>query len=144
MKTALVVTTISAPNRVHGACCDGNPDLDAVFRPTRPLQADFRKENGWDILVHSATVLPERNPHDLRSDFKDEISGYLNNNVICDGLARLRIEPGIDNLSLKMLRACRLPQDLGLVHESELQLRSAWLKDSDPLHCTRQVDGQHA
>src|SRR5205807_7157091 len=41
---------------------------------------------GWSILFHQSTVRQDRNDHNLMTDFKDEISGYSNNALICKSL----------------------------------------------------------
>ncbi|MET0179179.1 MAG: STELLO glycosyltransferase family protein [Novosphingobium sp.] len=84
---------------------------------------------GWSILFREATVVQDRNDHDLMRDFADEISGYLGNRGIGEALSGLALAPGAANIPDNM-RACyaRLVAD-GHVGEGELALLDAWLED---------------
>ncbi len=61
--------------------------------------------NDWTILFREATVVQDRNDHNLMRDFEDEVSGYLGNRRISQILADLPIKGGINNLPADM-RAC--------------------------------------
>jgi hypothetical protein len=85
--------------------------------------------NGWSILFREATVVQDRNDHDLMRDFADEISGYLGNRKIQQRLDSLQIEPGAAAIP-DALRSCyvALVED-GHVGAGELPLLDAWLAD---------------
>jgi len=87
--------------------------------------------NGWSILFREATVVQDRNDHNLMRDFEDEISGYLGNRRIAEQLDGLDIEPGADLLTMgENLRRCyRALVEGGHVGEAELPLLDAWLTD---------------
>ena len=58
-------------------------------------------ECDWPILFHSSNVRQERNEHNLMSDFRDEVSGYLNNLNIMDSLMNLNLKKGIKNINFE-------------------------------------------
>lgn len=91
--------------------------------------------NGWSILFREATVVQDRNDHNLMRDFEDEISGYLGNRRIAEALDALEIVPGADLATMgENLRRCyrALVRD-GHVGEAELPLLDAWLDDLVPI-----------
>ena len=57
-------------------------------------------ENGWSVLFHEATLLQQRNQHNLMTDFEEEISGYRHNRRIGSALAALRLKKGIAHLAI--------------------------------------------
>ncbi len=86
-------------------------------------------ENNWDILFYSPTVWQERNEHNLLKDFADEVSGYLNNDIIAQELSKLHLEPGTDKLGDNLLKCYQRMVELNLIGKEELPLVHAWLKD---------------
>lgn len=84
---------------------------------------------GWPILFHYSTVWQERNDHNLMIDFRDEISGYSNNTLICNQLKELHLKEGVENISENMILCYKKLIELGLVDQQELFLLNAWLKD---------------
>lgn len=85
--------------------------------------------NEWSILFHEATVAQDRNAHDLRKDFADEVPGYLHNRAMCAALEALELAPGAENVSANMRRAYELLVEMGWLDELELTLLDAWLVD---------------
>ena len=86
-------------------------------------------ENDMDILFHNATVWQERNEHNLLSDFKDELSGYNNNDEIIKRLTGLKLKRGTEFIP-DNLRACyKVFIDMNLMDKRELDLINAWIKD---------------
>lgn len=87
--------------------------------------------NGWSILFREATVVQDRNDHNLMRDFEDEISGYLGNRHIAEQLDALDIVPGTDLFTMgENLRRCyRTLVEGGHVGALELPLLDAWLAD---------------
>lgn len=176
---ATEATASHAP--IQQGLTDGNPDVDAIYRLTRPLPITFRKElplalsagakapfnsqnttwfkeafpllylpstcsfrmtdiwrsfvaakicaaNGWDILFHSATAFQERNPHDLMTDFRDEISGYLGNADICRKLDELEIKPGVEQIPAGLLNCYEVFINSDLMKTTEMELLKGWLR----------------
>lgn len=84
---------------------------------------------GWGIAFREATVVQDRNDHDLMRDFEDEISGYLGNRKIAAALEELPLRQGREHIG-DNLRACyaRLIAD-GHVGAEEEALVDAWLTD---------------
>ncbi|MCO5248111.1 MAG: STELLO glycosyltransferase family protein [Chitinophagales bacterium] len=86
-------------------------------------------ENGWSILFHDATVWQERNDHDLMKDFEDEIPGYLNNTKICQGLAKLDLKGGRENILDDLVTCYEFLTESGFVGKEEMPLVKAWVND---------------
>lgn len=86
-------------------------------------------ENGWHVLFHEATVLQERNEHDLMKDFVDEIPGYIHNDRIVRALNSLLLKGGIIHILNNMRKCYETLVDLGVVDYKELRLLAAWLSD---------------
>ena len=86
-------------------------------------------ENGWSILFREATVVQDRNDHNLMKDFADEVVGYEGNRAIGERLEALELQPGIAAIGQNM-RLCyaALIED-GHVGEAERPLLDAWLAD---------------
>ena len=80
-------------------------------------------------MFHAPEVRQDRNPHDYRRDFADEVPGYLQNARIAEILAGLALAPGEAAVG-DNLRACYT----ALVAErifppEELALVAAWQAD---------------
>jgi hypothetical protein len=89
--------------------------------------------NGWGILFHEPTVRQERNQHNLLKDFRDEISGYLNNYEICSEFERLDLIPGADKIGDNLQLCYQKLIDKDLVHVKEMKLLDAWISDINNL-----------
>jgi hypothetical protein len=83
----------------------------------------------WPILFHSATVVQERNEHNILSDFNDEIPGYLNNSKIVNALNVLDLKTGIEKIPENMIRCYEKLIEMTLVGEDEIDLLRMWLAD---------------
>jgi hypothetical protein len=81
----------------------------------------------WNILFHNSTVYQERNDHNLMLDFKDEISGYLNNYQICSELKKLKLKQGEDNIFVNLVTCYQLLHEMNLVDKKELSLVRLWI-----------------
>ena len=84
---------------------------------------------GAELVFHAPEVVQDRNPHDYRRDFEDEVPGYLRNSRIAEILASQSLAPGTAAVAVN-LRACYA----ALVAErifpaDELALVAAWLDD---------------
>lgn len=85
--------------------------------------------NGWAILFREATVVQDRNDHNLMRDFEDEISGYLGNDAIAALLAAIPVEAGVERIPDAMRACYRALVEKGFVGEPELALLDHWLAD---------------
>lgn len=86
-------------------------------------------EQDWSVLFHKATMLQERNEHDLMHDFSDEISGYLNNDNIAKNLDELKFTKR-PLLIEESLRACyEVLIKMDLIEDREIALLNAWIDD---------------
>ena len=86
-------------------------------------------EMDWQVVVHEATMWQERNEHNLMKDFKDEISGYLNNQSIADALEGLVLNPGHDAIQQNTLCCYQRLVDMDVVGGGEVELLDAWFTD---------------
>ena len=86
-------------------------------------------ENGWSVLFHDATVLQQRNDHDLMRDFADEVPGYLNNRRIAETLGSLTLRPGRLGIPENLLRCYEAMVRMDLVGKREIALVEAWNQD---------------
>lgn len=84
---------------------------------------------GWPILFHKSTVWQERNNHDLMHDFKDEISGYINNLKIMETFKYLDLKKGTENIASNMKICYDSLIEMGLVDSKEKELLDSWLND---------------
>jgi hypothetical protein len=86
-------------------------------------------ENGWSILFHEATVWQERNQHDLMTDFRGEIPGYLHNAAIAEVLERVPVRPGPGQLGESLLACYEALVSASILEAREIPLVEAWLED---------------
>ncbi len=86
-------------------------------------------ECGWSVLYHSPTVIQERNEHNLMGDFKDEISGYMNNLNICKELESLNLKGGVEYIFDNMVTCYEKLIDMRVVGSGEMILLNAWIND---------------
>ena len=81
------------------------------------------------ILFHQATVWQERNEHNLLTDFKEELSGYHNNQEIIKRLSNLKLQKGLTYIPDNLTACYKVFIDMNLMDEKELALINAWIKD---------------
>lgn len=86
-------------------------------------------ENNWAILFHKPTVYQQRNDHNLIRDLKDEVPGYLNNNIIIEALKKLQLKQGQENLGYNLFKCYEAFIGLNLINEKELNLLESWIAD---------------
>ncbi len=86
-------------------------------------------ECDWNILFHHSTVWQERNEHNLLQDFKDEVPGYLHNDMIFKELGKLKLERARGHLVDNMLACYQKLIDLELIGSQEMPLLKAWFDD---------------
>lgn len=109
-----------------------------------PVYASFRMSDIWRSFVaqrclwelglgvtfHSPSeVYQDRNPHDLMEDFRDEVSGYLNNDRIVEILSELELKEGEDNVCYNMIQCYSAICEEGILHTEELSAVKAWVTD---------------
>ena len=94
-------------------------------------------QNGWSILFREATVVQDRNDHDLMHDFSDEVSGYNGNRAICARLAALELASGEDAIPDNMRMCYSALVEDGHVGAAELPLLDAWLMDLSSIAINR-------
>lgn len=131
-----------------GAWCPFNSQNTVFFREAFPLlylpaHCSFRMTdiwrsfvaqriawaNGWSILFREATVVQDRNEHDLMRDFSDEISGYEGNRDIAERLDALALGGTTASMG-DDLRACYDTLiAAGHVGKKEAALLEDWLAD---------------
>jgi hypothetical protein len=143
---------VQGPVALRGGWCPFNSQNTTIFAPAFPLlylpyDCSFRMTdiwrsfvaqriaylNGWSILFHQATVVQDRNEHDLMKDFEDETPGYLNNQKIREALDATDCAPGVDAIPDAMRACYRKLQDIGVVGGREPPLLDAWLEDLQAL-----------
>ncbi|QEF99483.1 hypothetical protein Mal15_35480 [Stieleria maiorica] len=86
-------------------------------------------ELGTGVVFHPSEVVQERNPHNLMSDFKDEVPGYQQNHQIAEALARIELDPGVESVGGNLRRCYATLVDEQIFPENEMQLVDAWLAD---------------
>jgi len=83
---------------------------------------------GWNVVFHNSTVLQERNDHNLMIDFKDEVSGYINNYQICSELMKLKLKQGEENIYDNLIACYQLLSEMNLVDQNEVPLVKLWIE----------------
>ncbi len=83
----------------------------------------------WNLAFHYATVYQERNEHNLMKDFEDEISGYINNEQLMNELIALDLKQGSEFICENLLTCYKKIVEKGYIHEKELVILDAWIKD---------------
>lgn len=125
-----------------GSWCSFNSQNTLFFREAFPLlylpcHVSFRMTDIWRSFVaqaglwsnnqrlafRSATVVQERNEHNLMRDFRDEVDGYLMNARIAEILAVVRAE----SLPRFVCAAWKALHDAGIVKAEELEIVDAWM-----------------
>ena len=86
-------------------------------------------ENGWGILFHEPTVWQERNEHNLLTDFKDEVPGYLGNHRIAELLDALPLKSGTAHIADNLLVCYEKLIAEKFFDPAELKLVEAWIED---------------
>jgi hypothetical protein len=135
-----------------GAWCPFNSQNTTWFRDAFPLMylpayCSFRMtdiwrslvaqriawEHGWSVLFHDATMIQERNEHDLMKDFADEIPGYLLNRKIGRCLESLSLSSSRADIGDNLRLCYRALVGADVMNRSELPLLDAWLNDLEEI-----------
>lgn len=85
--------------------------------------------NGWTVLFREATVVQDRNDHNLMRDFEDEISGYTGNRKIAELLQGIELEGSPASIAADMRKCYAVLVGEGFIGAEELPLLDAWLGD---------------
>ena len=126
----------------RGAWCSFNSQNTLFFREAfpalyLPCHVSFRMTDIWRSFVaqaalwtqdkriafRSATVVQERNEHNLMKDFRDEVDGYLRNDEIATTLQQIGAAP----LDEFVLTAWEQLHRLGVATREEVRLAGAWM-----------------
>jgi STELLO glycosyltransferases len=90
-------------------------------------------ELGTGVVFHSSEVEQGRNLHDLMTDFRDEVPGYLRNEELVRILELIRLEPGLGAVGANMLRCYEELQGTDFFAGDEIPLVKAWLGDVEEI-----------
>lgn len=126
--------------------CSFNSQNTVFFRESfallyLPCHVSFRMTDIWRSFVaqaglwsqghrlafRNATVVQERNEHNLMKDFREEVDGYLNNEAIANCLSLVLDKHRGINLPEFAALAWHSLFELGIVKAEELEIHRAWL-----------------
>jgi STELLO glycosyltransferases len=94
-------------------------------------------ELGYGLVFHAAEAIQKRNFHNLQSDFRDELPGYLHNAEIVERLAAADLQPGPDAVGDNLRRCYELLISAGYLPPEEWRLLEDWLADINDLEPQR-------
>tara|TARA_A100001035_G_scaffold279100_1_gene279592 strand:- start:1310 stop:2311 length:1002 start_codon:yes stop_codon:yes gene_type:complete len=83
-------------------------------------------ENQSKLLFHSASVKQKRNEHNLLKDFKDEVPGYQNNQLIIDYLTNLKLKKGWNNTIDNMFTCYEKLISIKIFEPKEIEILTNW------------------
>ena len=83
----------------------------------------------WCIGFTEATVIQERNEHNLMKDFNDEIDGYLNNEAILDILSSVSLDKSPSSIGDNMVKLYESLVRNQLIDSKEIPLLESWIND---------------
>ncbi|MDR5886696.1 STELLO glycosyltransferase family protein [Vreelandella janggokensis] len=86
-------------------------------------------QHGWSIGFTKATVVQDRNEHDLMKDFREELDGYLHNESIVDDLMAVDLDTDPARIGDNMIAMYEVLVSKGYVGAEEIPLLAAWLED---------------
>jgi len=141
-----------------GQWCPFNSQNTTFFKEVFPLlylpaHCSFRMTDIWrsfvaqrilwanrlSVAFHAATVRQERNVHDLRCDFEQEIPGYLHNTAMVRALEAVEVPAGLDRVPEAMRRCYDRLIAGGWIGADETALLDAWLGDLEEIEGGRVV-----
>ncbi len=133
----------------EGTWCSFNSQNTLFFTEVFPLlylpcHVSFRMTDIWrsfvaqlglwslgkQLVFRSATVVQERNEHNLMRDFTDEVVGYLNNDRIANRLTDLLVSHRGQPLHDVVRAAWVALRDIGILKDIELEIYDAWSAES--------------
>jgi len=131
----------------RGTWCSFNSQNTLFFKEAFPLlylpcHVSFRMTDIWRSLVaqiglwsqghhlafKSATVIQERNAHDLMKDFNEEVVGYLNNSCIASSLVTLLDSLPETSLSNIVRASWSRLNEMGIIADVELDIYDSWTR----------------
>jgi hypothetical protein len=131
-----------------GTWCSFNSQNTIFYKEAFPLlylpcHVSFRMTDIWRSFVaqaalwkqdkkisfHSATVIQERNEHNLMKDFRDEVDGYLNNDDIASILEKIEAS----SLDEFVLSAWKSLIQAGIATDDEYELAYQWMQETRKL-----------
>ena len=100
-------------------------------------------ELGLGVVFHGPDTIQHRNVHNLMTDFKSEVSGYLRNQEITDHLASLSLKSGTENVSWNLIRCYEKLCQEDVFPDHELGLVRNWVADIESIDSSnRQIIGR--
>ena len=86
-------------------------------------------ELGLGIVFHAPDMVQERNPHNLLSDFRQEVPGYLENERMRGLLEVLALSSSADAIGGNLHRCYEALVSAGIIPKEEMALVEGWLAD---------------
>jgi hypothetical protein len=86
-------------------------------------------ELGYGVVFHAPEAYQLRNTHNLLRDFKDEVSGYLQNDQIARLLDACKLSPSPDAVGDNLRRCYESLITAKIIPPDEFALVNAWLTD---------------
>ena len=86
-------------------------------------------QHDWSIGFTEATVVQDRNEHDLMKDFREELDGYLHNEAIVEALSAVHLDADPTRIGDNMIAMYEVLVRKGYVGAEEIPLLAAWLED---------------
>jgi hypothetical protein len=84
---------------------------------------------GTGVVFHAPEVVQERNPHDTRRDFEEEVPGYLHNGRIAEILSAVRLAPEAEAVAENLRTSYAALVKARILPAAELELVDVWLAD---------------
>lgn len=115
--------------------------LHASFRMTDIFRSFIAQRCLWEVndgvSFHSpSNTYQDRNGHDLLKDFKDEVSGYLNNDLFIETLDALSLKTGEENICDNMRTCYQAIVDKNILPEMEMRSLNQWIKEYEKIIAT--------
>ncbi len=103
------------------------------FRATDIWRSFVAQRCLWELEVgvvfHGPDTIQHRNVHNLMTDFKGEITGYLQNQEITDLLASLCLAKGQENVANNLYACYEALAQADVFPGKEIELVSSWIED---------------
>ena len=114
------------------------------FRATDIWRSFVAQRCVWEleagVVFHGPDTIQHRNVHNLMTDFKGEITGYLQNQEITDLLASLSLLPSKENVAKNLYTCYEALAHADVFPSQELELVAGWIDDLD--ECVQQATKQ--
>jgi len=110
------------------------------FRATDIWRSFVAQRCLWELEVgvvfHGPDTIQHRNVHNLMTDFRGEITGYLQNQEITDLLGSLSLLPGEENVARNLYDCYEALAKDKVFPSEELEIVTGWIEDLE--NCMRQ------